>query len=211
MEQSRYPRLCLFRLTQLHLNNNANIELNWVSQLDHFLQLINMSHLWNSLDAQTWIDNRQIALERLHLNLKLKDILSDSNANATNCRILRTIEERTAPYLLHRGQFHMAKVIAQLRLSSKYNTRFCIKGQIHRLDIDKQCTLCNLCTNETIKHFLFECPVYSAVRSHHLGPLLNIFERNEDALLVCTDAQVIKSIYFYIINSLRIRAFLLNE
>jgi len=212
MEPSRYPKICLFRLVHLHLNENSTIELNWVSQFNALLQKISMTYLWNSLSAEDWINNKSLALDRFHRYLKFQDVLKVSNSGVLNCRILRSLEDQIAPYLLCREQFYMAKVIAQLRLSSKHHTRFCIKGVTYKLELDSLCTLCNLRVNETLEHFMFECPIYSAVRHHHLHRLINIFgHNNKNLILHCTDINIVKSVYFFIVSSLRLRAFLLNE
>ena len=211
METRRYPKICLLRLISLHQNNNLSSELNWVSQLNKFLELINMNHLWNSTNVVDWTSNREVALERFQRHLKFTDTLRASNSNSMNCRILRSLDDAPAPYLNHRNLFYMAKTIAQLRLSSKYVTRFTFNGHIYKLELDQLCTLCNLQENETLFHFIFECPIYSALRNHYLGNLLYNFSFNKYCILNCTDPQSIRSLYYYIKSCLRLRSFLLND
>ena len=128
-----------------------------------------------------------------------------------NCRILRSLDSNPAPYLSYRNMFFMSKIIAQIRLSTKHLTRFCIKGEIYRLEQNTLCTLCNLQENETLEHFIFVCPIYSAARNHYLRIPMTIFEQNRSLILQSTDPQILKSVYYFILNSLKIRSFILNE
>jgi len=214
MDAHRLPQICLNRLLHLHHSNLTKIEYNWISQFNIFLEKINMTHLLETPIAAVWIENENLAFERFNRHLKTLDMQSCLGFSHMNCLSVRRLEDGAADYLLLNSNYHISRIIIQLRLSTKYNLRFCSKGTIYTIDQNVICLSCNMQVKETLSHFLCECPSYLAYRSHFLQPLIDIANHlNANPLIIvsCLDSISIKKIYYYIINSLKLRAFLRDE
>jgi len=214
MEETRLPKICLLRLIHLHRYTNAQPEYNWITQFNSFLEKINMSHLLETPNPRIWEEMERIAFERIDRHLKFSDIQICSSYTHMNCALLKTLEDETASYLLLEKNFHVSKIIIQLRMSTKYKLRFCLRGQIYEIDQNAQCEVCNLQKQETLSHFISECPAYQVTRNRYLSPLLDIASYlNANPLIItnCIDEFSVKMIYYYITNSLKLRSFLLDE
>lgn len=69
-------------------------------------------------------------------------------------------------YLSYRTPFKMIRVIAQLRLSTKYRCSISYQGNSHRLTPNELCSLCNLRELEYSDYFLyFKYPIHKEVQS----------------------------------------------
>jgi len=208
MENNRLPKICLLRLIHLHRQSSANPAYNWVSQFDELLVKVNMCHLWDTPQYENWKNAEKLAFERFDRFHKFEDVLACNNASSMNCAVLRSLGDSSANYLKFKSCFIIIKTFIQLRLSNTYNLRFCIKGQIFRIDQNTHCTVCLMQTNETLSHFFFECPLYTPFRDYYLTPLYNC--QSVDSLANHIDVYLLKSIFYYISNSLKLRAQILN-
>lgn len=87
------------------------------------------------------------------------------------------------------------------------------KGNSYSWNQESICMICNLKEKETLYHFLFVCPIYNNYRNFYLKRLELSNEHREALTQMCnvSDDESIKKICFYIINSLLLRAFSLNE
>lgn len=73
--------------------------------------------------------------------------------------------------------------------------------------------MCNHQKLETIQHFLLECPFYTEFRKAYL---VSIFTHSHytdpmSTLFYIADVSSLKLLYYYVVNSLRLRSFVLNE
>ena len=207
LPDSRYSKICLLRLIHLHGENPAYCEYNWVSQFDKMLKCINMSHLWDCRSHTDWEHSRLIAFQRFDRYLKFSDVLYCADkSELMYCKILRSLHDKTAAYLQNRTYFYMSKIIAQLRLSSKHVVRFCMKGEIFNFNQNSSCKFCTQCVIETPMHFLFECPLYAPLRLKYLDQFVCLCDGNYQTIMNCLDFSILKPLYFYIVNALRLRS-----
>ena len=211
MSNNRLPKICLLRLVHLHCHTNMDTEFNWVTQFASHLEKVGLNHLWESPYSASWQQNTKLAFERYDRYLKFQDVLRCSSSTVMNCNILRSLDDREAPYLSYRSHFFMIKLLSQIRLSTNYNLRFCIKGTIYKINQSSQCSICNHHTNETLQHIFFDCPAYFAIRASFLGPLITIYNNNLNYIVNTNCLSEIKNIYYFIVNTLRLRSFFLNE
>ena len=216
MGDERYAKKCFLRQVALFLNGSPSAEYNWVVQFDRLLSNISFNHLWNSLNPRVWRGNENLALKKYYTYLKVSDLIWYQRSNFNNVNIIvRTLGDSTAGYLSQRNLNFLVNIIAQFHLSSKYYLRFTHKGQSHVIDQDAICMMCNMLKFETLEHFLIECPLYRHLRTHFLAMLdLTGDVPNHSKLtmlLYVSDPELLKNIFYYIVNALRLRSFSLNE
>jgi len=209
MNDARLPKICLLRLIYLHRFTDSCTQYNWVSQFNVFLEKINMTHLLETTIPESWKEVEELAFERFNRYLKFTDVLACSRLTHMNLVVPRSLECGTASYILSENNHCLTKLIIQLRLSTKYNVRFCFKGSIYKINQNNQCTTCSMSKLETLEHIVTECPTYYALRTHYLSELLyiaNILNTNPMYILNLTDQYSLKMIYYFIVNCLKLRA-----
>ncbi|KAK9507946.1 hypothetical protein O3M35_007702 [Rhynocoris fuscipes] len=103
------------------------------------------------------------------------------------------------------------RVVSQLRLSCNKQIRIWFKnGGSHSIDSQSICTLCSSNENEDLIHLLLYCHIYGPIRAHYFSEL-NINENNIHELLTIKSKYHLNKLYFYIIELLKLRAFIVNE
>ena len=96
------------------------------------------------MDYNYWHGLRHIAFERYPTFLKFFDLMTLNRSSSMSFDILRSHTDLAAWYLNLRNNFYMAKVFAQLILSSIHGTQFRIKSDVYKIDQKQICTICNL-------------------------------------------------------------------
>lgn len=207
MEESRLPRICLLRLIRLHLANDCDPRFNWVTQFDSLLCKIDLSYLWHDTNPDTWSQLQEHAFAKFALYLKNEDLVKYHISNSQTCKIVRTLYDTQPLYLTQRNPHSITKIFIQFRLASCHNIRFAYKNTIYNLQPQSNCSICNMQRPETLEHFIFECPLYGELRRHYL----NQSTTNLCTLAYRTDQTSVTALHNFMIQSLRMRAFILNE
>lgn len=213
LETTRLTRICFERQLKLHRDTNIKITYDWIGQFNDILQKIGLSGIWESMNSESWSSLRNLAFRRYRIYLRFCDLLRCTGSNSMSFKILRTHFDPPAWYLSVRGQYYMIKVFAQLRLSSIHGTYFQIISNQYKINQKQKCLLCNLNAFETIEHILLLCPLYENLRTFYLAPILLElpYEERLRRLFYITDPSDLKMLYFYIAQSLKLRAFVLHE
>lgn len=216
MENSRLPKICLTKMQSSYLPT-SNPKYNWVSQLEKMLQVIDYSWIVNETDPKVWISNEAVALNLYANYLRALDYEEAINCNALQ---LRFDYLYTTPFSNFRCPPNFCKLLAQLRMSSKYICKITFSTHTFIINPKEKCTICNLNEMETLEHIILNCPQYTPFRIHFIKPLLSAQE-NADVninvnnllcdILNCETVVKMKKVYFYIVNCMRLRAFLRNE
>lgn len=107
------------------------------------------------------------------------------------------------------------RILAQVRTSGFGFLKLTVKGMGYRIKTDALCSLCNLNKNEDLQHILLECPVYESTRAQFL-PIEVVRSDLPDNSKVCalispTSTKLGKDLYYFFVNSLKIRSFILSE
>lgn len=214
LPDDRFPKICLMRQFETYRRNDTFDKFLWLSHLHPFLESIDMSHLLLLPDARTWSESGPIILERYGNHLRLLDLINYNDSDSMSIRIPRALHDNLAFYLSHRIQFYFVKILAQLRLSSKNYIKFTVRNISYSIAPNETCKICNLKVPESLSHFMLECPAYAPFRNRFLQPILAQNFLHLDNLLylgLTCEADKMKSIAFYVSNSLRLRSFCLNE
>lgn len=214
MTQERYPKLCYTELCAWDLRSANVVKYNWVSQLKGQLVELGFAHVWESQDATLVKNSMDDILAELRSRLIQSDIERVRNSSYSNLyRELKPLdnilaeESFVSPYLLKNLHIDGCRVIAQIRLCSDIEVRIFSKGIPYSWNSEEECPLCNLREKEDLNHFIFNCPHYNILRlklpsaeNRSLVEILNKCELSE-----------LKSLYYFVIGSLRRRSFLLDE
>ena len=216
-EPSRLARICLLRQVALHQardENDIQAKYNWVTQLDLILQSIGICDAWNQFDLEHWRTLKPVALNRYYDHLKFRDLLHYYNTSSMSYLCMRSHYDPPAWYLFLRKNFYMGKFLAQLRLSTIHGTNFRMRNILFKIDQKTNCTICNRQSLETIEHFLLVCPIYEHFRTVYLSKFIFDPPNNSDSLssiFTVSNIDDLKLIYYYVANSLKLRAFIMNE
>lgn len=218
MPDHRLPRRCFNRPLLAFRRGNgrgSDSKYNWIAQMDSFLSKIELSHMWNSLDAAYWSSMQEQALRAYENYLKAGDLANFATSSSCQLAIPRSLSSKPAAYLTQRVPFAMVRVLAQIRLA---NSRRCliVDGRVaHSLDPNQLCTLCNRLELETAAHLFLSCPIYSHLREEFLStPALLRDPPDMDSLLTLldrSDSMAIGGVFKFCCNAMRLRAFILNE
>lgn len=214
LSDDRYPKICMLKQFDMYRRNPVYDKYVWLSHLRPFLEPIDMSHLLLSPDGQMWSEASQSVVERYGNHLKLLDLISYNASGSLGIRIPRSLDDNGAFYLSHRIQFNFIKIFAQLRLCTKNFIKFTARNLAYTIAPNEICMVFNLKVPETLHHFVLECPIYTHFRNHFLQPILlhNFLHLDNLVFLGLTcEIDKLKSIVYYILNSLRLRSFCLNE
>lgn len=180
-----------------------------MAQVNVLLEKINMTELWSTLCPLIWSEKLSLALGRYERYLRFSDLIRYEQSNSKLCNLTRTLEDKAAIYLSRRRKLYLTKIFVQLRLASKHYIRFSYKGNLYSWNQHEVCTVCNLKKNEALNHFLFECLIYEGYSNFYLKKLN--FEYDLSQLCNAPDEKSLKNFCHYIINSLLLREFILNE
>ena len=114
--------------------------------------------------------------------------------------------QRPSSYLTFNNiSISTARVIAQIRLSTKYVCKFLYKGFSYSFNSDELCSVCNMHVLETFYHIFFVCPLYSEVRPAYLSDV-EFFRK-----LSSLNPALANEIRQVTLQIMRLRAFLRNE
>lgn len=214
MCNDRYPKLCFKRLCNLDSRFEVNAEkYNWATQLKNILISIGLEQIWinqNSNEIKSELNN---ILNKYKKKLELED--KERALNSTYSEVYQYLKcnEGTESYLKSAANIDKIRLISQIRVMGKHYIRLVTKGYKYMWKSEELCSICNLNKAENMYHFLVECPIYKNFRDAFIYKYcINCNENNYmQCLLTNLDAIKINHLYLYIINSLRIRSFIIYE
>ena len=210
MPPDRFPRKCF--LYQLSLRQNMiDSKYNWVAQVDNFLHPLGFGDMWNNLSPRHWAAKKGEILARHKTFLTNLDRVSVSASSVLQHRFPHP-PDKIPEYLTSKNSFVMKRTLSQLRLADNNFHFLTYRGMKYAFRPQENCTLCNRQEKDSIYHFLFVCPIFSNLRSHYLQQfLLESPNFNFINILSTNSATCIKSIFYFVANSLLLRAFIMNE
>lgn len=168
MPESRLPHVCLSQQLRMFQTGTAVERFNWPSQVNRVLAKIEKQCMLNDLDVLCWRANEISTIEKLKSYLKSEDLMLYRNYASHNVHIDRALHDNLPPYLCSRMPFNVVKTLAQLRLSSSLFVKLSVKGNTYRIEQGATCLNCNRIACETLKHIVFDCPLYSPYRDFYL-------------------------------------------
>lgn len=212
MTDDRLPKICYLRLLSAS-SYSPNSKYNWVCQLKDILVTVDYSWILKETDPFVWKIHEPQFLNRYGNFLRAQDY-----EEALRCRAMQIRFEYTlnSPFINFRCPPYFCKVMAQLRMATTYVCKITVKGFSYSICSKENCSICNLHEPESLTHIFFDCPHYLPLRTHFIKPLLNnqLIVNKQASLqfiLDCSSFRKIRNVYFFVVNSLRIRAFLRNE
>ena len=110
--------------------------------------------------------------------------------------------------------FGIKRLIAQLRLSHKYNIYILVNKIKYTIDTTVNCMVCNRQETENLYHLLFVCPIYQSLRRVYLAGWFqndDINVSNYYKILTNLVAGKINSIFYFVVGALKLRSFCLYE
>ena len=123
------------------------------------------------------------------------------------------ISNEIEPYLTYQVNINKLRIFCQLRVMKDDFLRICFNGNSYCIDAENICSLCNLNEKESLFHFLVRCPIYNCIRAQFL-PEIYSFTTNinfEQLLLVANTLIKVNNLYYYVLNALKLRSFIINE
>ncbi|KAF6212225.1 hypothetical protein GE061_012746 [Apolygus lucorum] len=222
MKEERWPRICLALLQGLDGSESNLPLLNWVSQLHDLLCVVGEAEVAHLSNVDLLCSRFGDVMEKWQNHWLSVDIELCLNSRYNEYfRSICTFGEPET-YLGNMGSLEEERVVAQLRLSHSGRLLFYTGGLKYAIDCTENCMNCNRNEAETVIHFLFLCPLYKPYRNFYLAPLipnysatdtlplLSTFETLEHLLALGSPASY-RAIQNYIVHSLRLRSFSLNE
>lgn len=109
-------------------------------------------------------------------------------------------------------------MISQLRLAHHSLIKISWNKIIYKIDTKQICTLCNLGAQEDLQHLLLKCPIYTPLREKYLKTHLlreNASEISDfelvKVMLNTSNIEYINDLFYFAINALQVRSFIINE
>lgn len=212
MPSNRYPSRCFARLCVQ--NNTVNVRYNWISQLSCIFDCIDFSEMLLIHDPELVREKIRNILSFYANYLREKDI---DCVNKSNFSLIYSVlffqEQRPQFYLTQCIPFKYLKLMAQLRLSSRFVIKISIGIIKYSINPTELCSLCNQQQPEDLFHILFSCPMYTSFRNHYLKSVFNTNLQYFDYPLVFRSLcpNEIKKLFYFFAESLKLRSFILNE
>lgn len=210
MDNSSLPKKCHMRLKELDNldHKRKNVKYNWVSQLKTWVKHINPKT--DNLDNLTDSNNVEELLQDYRTILRLEDMQRVINsAYSPGYQLL--IKSEDAQEHLTKEKFNIARLLSQLRTSSKKFVKLTSNGSTYKWSQEALCTVCNLQEEETIGHFILRCPIYQPVRSMYLPQIKLCPANDDDQLWTLLSSQDARKLYYYCKTALMLRSFSVNE
>jgi hypothetical protein len=181
---------------------------NWASQLRQMICSIGYSDVWEAQSADTLSTKFEEMVEHLRSKFRDEDHLriQNSSFSSTYQEIKKYPEPAT--YLLLPSPIVKKRIIARFRLFSTQYANFSVYTSqgTHSFQSDEgaKCTVCNLQEAESPSHFISRCPVYSPVRERFLHQMNTILPDPQNT-------NDLNNFFIYVLTSLKLRAFILDE
>uniref|UniRef100_A0A6P7G156 Uncharacterized protein LOC114336426 isoform X1 n=1 Tax=Diabrotica virgifera virgifera TaxID=50390 RepID=A0A6P7G156_DIAVI len=206
MEENRLPKMCFLR--QLEITRIEN-KYNWASQVKNLLEFANCQRSWRDINVAFLKANKNDLIDTFKQKVNQNDLRQLNDSSFLTFYRALDLSDQPQQYLHIRMPLQFTRTIAQLRLSNEFCIRFTFQGLTYKIDPKQLCTICNKRELETLRHLLFECPIYTAMRPQNITNLLNP-EHLANTLNNITPSTA-KTISNHIWNILKLRAFVINE
>lgn len=208
MSPERLPRVCFDRLVALD-RNGSQVKYNWVAQLRTIIAELGYEGnlIWDTSDPKEIINFKKEFLQRYHAHL----VNADVNRMGASSYSLLYSELYTGHlpenYSNKQLPFYMLKVLSQIRVSSAEKIVIYLKSNKYEINFTAPCNLC-LYENDSLEHIFCDCIYFQHFRVAYLRKYNT---RNFQNLLSLQHKEVVQDVFNFICNSLKLRAFLLNE
>ncbi|KAI5717340.1 hypothetical protein M8J77_004178 [Diaphorina citri] len=217
MNENRLPQILLLRLQEMARINPTATTYNWAAQLRQIFTRLDYLELFESTDPKDI---------RKQIDPIMKKI-QDSNREEDNRRIelstystlyknlaIQTSPEEDSHYLKLDVPLYKIRTVTQLRTCSEKLLRITIRGDVHLIETENICTLCNLTKEESLEHFLLECPIYRGNREHYLNKYISShvsFQSQLINLLHINSIEKLNDVYNFAEICLKNRYNIINE
>jgi len=196
LPEERISRICLASLAET--DDQTEEKYNWFTQVKNGLAAMGIDMSWPLPDKweQEWLD----IIASYFLNQDKRKVM-DSPTNGFYTRMMTADTLSPAPHLLSSLPLSNKRILTQIRLKSRFlniGKKFCL------LHPEGNCQACNRKAEDSIFHFLCECPIYSA-------PILRNRNISQDTflnLLTVEDEPIWTEICNSAISSIASRSFL---
>lgn len=207
MPDHRFPSKSLRILQQLDVTPSNITKRNWWSLLKEVILRAGFGHILD-LASVAVVDT---AITEIIINQEKLMYIDDcrrakESSYSPIFKELKNLDvQECEKYIKKSYPLGYIRLLAQARLAGREIVEFKIGRIKYSIETSKVCELCNLKQNETLKHFLCDCPLLTNIRSAFI-PNLGLQE-----ILNVSEFTDVKKVCFYIINSLKLRAFALSE
>ncbi|KAI5743687.1 hypothetical protein M8J77_021086 [Diaphorina citri] len=214
MEEKRLPKICFLKLQEMAVANPTATKYNWVAQVRQIFTKLDCLEVYEAEDPKIIKVQVDSMIEKIQESNRMEDkrrieVSSYSNVYKNLTNLDNQEEEK---YLNMDVPLYKIRTIAQLRTSAQKIVRITIHKDIHVIETEKICTLCNLAKEESLEHFMLECPIYRATRQRYIGKYVNDYSQAHlKNLLLITSLEKINDIYNYTEISLKFRSNIINE
>ena len=207
MSDTRFPKICLDSLIALDMSPTNDRKRNWYTILKNKLINLGFEHILLNNPLHNIIENKKLIIKTANLAIfnddKIRVLTSSYSIFYKSIKDLDTLH--CGPYLNSKLNYHYTCTFAQLRLSGKNWLRLKMKNITYNFDQNVHCSICNLSEIENLKHFVSSCPIYKCYRDALIPNNFIPF------LLSWQDVNHVKNVVNYFVNSLKLRAFIVNE
>ncbi|KAJ8670559.1 hypothetical protein QAD02_001818 [Eretmocerus hayati] len=208
MKENRLPRLAYENMRNTYLTNpSIPANSSWYTRLIEMLQKVDHVYLLEQespeaiLQALPTIEGRtrKIAFEE---DIK-RALGSTYNQTFKEIKDLETLH--VEPYLTLALPLSYIRVFANCRLAGRYSLKFYLNKIQYKINPSENCQVSNCNALEKIEHIIFECPMYTNLRTKYLD------DAGRMDLFKSYDSDKIRNLFFYIRDVIKLRAFILNE
>lgn len=184
MPENRLPKICLLKLVSLTKTPYNSSRLNWIQQLADLLASIEEESILENLTASHWKLRTPEILDKFKKHHRYMD--SERYRSSSACQFVFNLSSRhlsASHVILTSLPFHLARLLCQIRLASRYATHLSIGRHTLRLHPQKDCPSCGLEEPDSLTHLMTTCPALNGPRDEHLCDWRNQDTSNEISLI----------------------------
>jgi len=212
LDNHRLPAICYQALrTRAEASSVVN-KFNWASLLKSKLESLGFEEIWQSQDP-------------FLITSKYDDILSKVAGRGYEQDFSRMQNSSFSPRYQQLKRFHgcepylklpialdKIRVLCQLRLSGTFFFRICTAGTKHVFEPPEICSLCNKEEPEDIIHFVTSCTVLEPLRCRYLFSFPRTTDEEELCrLLNFRSDLIVKNMYFFVVQALKLRSWIMEN
>jgi len=195
MSDHRYPKIICKEL--------CNKNLMWYKHLNSLVQFLNIENILNPFSIQTFIAN----VNQLYnlISIKIKQDVMDKVVLANYHLIYKQIkfDNCISPYLLSDCSLKQKQIICKARTEMlALNFRPWIPNHCDK------CTLCIFNVDETVLHFMGDCPIISEFRRKYFG---NVSILHDECLEILKGKCGWKNLAYFLTDAMKYRRQLIDE
>ena len=164
LPNDRYPKICFLKQKNINLKDSKLIKYHWCLIIKStFFEPIGEVATWENLSANLLKAKKQLLCEKYHNYVQKQDKERKNTSSSLIIYPTLTLQNGTQTYLKTGLSLNTIKIIAQIRMLNKYNTKITIESVVYKVNNISNCPFCNVFND--LYHALFVCPIFETKRN----------------------------------------------